>query len=164
MFSHDDCGFVNSFSTKEKEEYKAELEDYTQKKKENKLLEKPEPGLSDVQKHHIIESAKQLIKEDDGKDPECLMCSPIGDKACLDAMKSFVKQADWDFCKAFLEQHSKQMVALYVGLLPVALSLVTHTVKFGSEKFEEFIGAVRASTVDGPMLPYHPVDHPQMLR
>lgn len=58
MFSHDDCGFVNSFSTKEKEEFKAELEDYTQKKKENKLLEKPEPGLSDVQKHHIIESAK----------------------------------------------------------------------------------------------------------
>ena len=60
MFSHDDCGFVNSFSTAEKEEIKEKLDDYTKKKRENKQLDekKPEPGLSDVQKHHIIESAK----------------------------------------------------------------------------------------------------------
>ena len=52
MFSHDDCGFVNSFSTTEKEEFKEKLDEYTKKKRENKLLadKKPEPGLSDVQK------------------------------------------------------------------------------------------------------------------
>ena len=84
-----------------------------------------------MQKDLIIAKVKELIRPNDGKDSVCLMCSPVRRNDCKTAMVKFVEKSDWTTCEAFLKQHSKQMIALYVGLLPHCLELVTKQVKFG---------------------------------
>ena len=105
---------------------------------------------------------KELIVLQDPKDPVCLMCSPIKNTECIPALKEFLTKDDFASLQAWFDKHSKYMIAVFVGMLPVALSLVEKKMNIPLDKFKEFILCVK--DVDGPILPFDDRGHPCLLK
>ena len=78
-------------------------------------------------------------------------------------MNEFVlRRNDYTICKAWLNKHRKYMIALFVGLLPVALPLVEKKIAFTVDRFKEFMASVKK--VEGPIMPFQQQGHPCALK
>lgn len=123
---------------------------------------KPSLKLNAAQKASILSRAKDLIVLKSPKEPVCLMCSPIKNTECIPTLKEFINKKDFPSLQAWFEKHSKYMIAVFVGMLPVAHSLVERKMNISIDKFKEFIKCVK--DVDGPILPFDDRGHPCLLK
>ena len=162
IFSHDGCKFSNAHTDEEKEELKKEHDEYVTAKKKDRTTPKPALKLNAAQKVSIEERAKELIVLKDAKNPVCLMCEPIKDTTCLPALKKYLEDPCYETLQAWFDKHTKYLIAVFVGLLPVALALVEKKITFSLDKFKEFLLCVK--DVDGPIMPFDPRGFPCLMK
>ena len=92
------------------------------------------------------------------------MCDAVKDTKCKDKLKNFLEKKDFASCVAFLNEHTKFQIAMFVGLLVDGASVVTKKINFNTKDFSEFFSAVSSDRPDGPILPMDHRDHPQLIR
>ena len=162
IYGHDGCKHSNAHTDEEKEELKKEHEAYVRAKKLDKTTKKPALKLNASQKLSIEERAKELIVLKSEKDPACLMCEPVNETDCLPALKKYLDDPSYENLQAWFDKHTKYLIAVFVGLLPVALPLVEKKITFSLDKFKEFLLCVK--DVDGPILPFDPRGFPCLMK